>query len=110
MIEAGIKKEEYREFKPYWVSRLLEWQYMTFGHIVEERITLDQAMDICGDHIESLLMTSPRAYDTVRFSYGYTKRCMLWEFKGITIGRGHPEWGAPNYDVFIIKLGKRIEQ
>ena len=28
--------------------------------------------------------------------------------KSITIGKGNPEWGAPNEDVFIIKLGKRI--
>ena len=26
-----------------------------------------------------------------------------------SIGKGNPEWGAPNEDVFIIKLGERIE-
>lgn len=25
MIEAEIKKEEYREFKPYWLQRLMLW-------------------------------------------------------------------------------------
>lgn len=109
MIERGEKTEEYREFKPYWASRLLEWYYMTDSHhVAEERITLDQAAGICGDHIEALLMTHPRKYDVVCFSYGYTKRRMLWEYKDLVIGRGRPEWGAPDYNTFIIKLGKRL--
>ena len=47
-------------------------------------------------------------YDAVCFSYGYTKRQMLWECKGITIGKGRPEWGAPDHETFIIKLGNRL--
>lgn len=46
--------------------------------------------------------------DAVKFSYGYTKRTMMFECRRITIGRGKPEWGAPAEDVFIIKLGKRV--
>ena len=34
---------------------------------------------------------------------------MTFECKGITIGKGNIEWGAPDNDVFIIKLGKRID-
>lgn len=34
---------------------------------------------------------------------------MTFQCEGITIGRGNKEWGAPDEDVFIIKLGKRIE-
>lgn len=45
----------------------------------------------------------------VKFSYGYTKRTMTFECKGIAIGKGNIEWGAPDTDVFIIKLGKRID-
>lgn len=44
----------------------------------------------------------------VCFSYGYTRRRMTFECKGITIGRGRPEWGAPEHTTFIIKLGKRL--
>ena len=47
-------------------------------------------------------------YTHVKFSYGYTKRTMIFELEKITIGKGNPEWGAPNEDVFIIHLGKRI--
>jgi hypothetical protein len=32
---------------------------------------------------------------------------MTFELEKITIGKGKPEWGAPDEDVFIIKLGKR---
>lgn len=45
----------------------------------------------------------------VQFRYGYTSRTMLFEVESIFIGRGKPEWGAPDEDVFIIKLGKRCE-
>ena len=46
--------------------------------------------------------------DAASFSYGYTKRRMTFECAGITIGRGRPEWGAPDDEVFVIKLGRRI--
>lgn len=45
----------------------------------------------------------------VRFSYGYTKRCMTFEVKCIRLGYGKKEWGAPDYPVFIIVLGNRID-
>ena len=44
----------------------------------------------------------------VKFSYGYTKRTMIFEIERITIGKGNPEWGAPKEDCYIIKLGERI--
>ena len=47
-------------------------------------------------------------YDAVKFSYGYTKRTMMFECKTISVGKGRKEWGAPDSDVYIIKLGKRI--
>lgn len=47
-------------------------------------------------------------FDAVKFSYGYTKRTMMFECRTISVGRGRKEWGAPDNDVYIIKLGKRI--
>ena len=44
----------------------------------------------------------------VIFHCGYTNRTMTFECRSISIGKGRKEWGAPNDDVFIIKLGKRI--
>ena len=48
-------------------------------------------------------------FDAVKFSYGYTKRTMMFECRTISIGRGRKEWGAPDDDVYKIKLGKRIK-
>lgn len=82
MIESGEKLEEYREYKDYWIKRLID----------EETLRL-------------------KPYTHVRFRYGYTKRTMLFEIAGITVGMGLPDWGAPTFsEVFIIKLGKRIWQ
>ena len=80
MIDSGDKLEEYREYKDYWRKRLID----------EETLRL-------------------KPYTHVRFRYGYTKRTMLFEIAGITVGMGLPKWGAPTYrEVFIIKLGQRI--
>ena len=99
MIERGEKLEEYREAKPYWVNRLRD-KGMTCVDKAEgcECNRICWRIGHCGF----------ASFDAVCFSYGYTKRRMLWECKGITIGRGRPEWGAPDYNTFIIKLGKRL--
>ena len=82
MIESGEKLEEYREYKGYWIKRLID---------------------------EETLRVKP--YTHVRFRYGYTKRTMLFEIAGITVGMGLSDWGAPTFsEVFIIKLGQRIWQ
>lgn len=95
MIESGVKTEEYRYIKPYWINRLLK-----FGDIwgsIEDIIRLG-----------SIGMLIFKDYEKVKFSYGYTKRTMTFEIKDISIGKGKPEWGAPEEYVFIIKLGNRL--
>lgn len=100
MIERGDKPEEYREESPYWRRRLIE----CYG-----------AFDWCdmrglGGRLCGGCSAGPRFkyFDAVCFSYGYTRRRMMFECKGITVGQGRPEWGAPDHETFIIKLGKRI--
>ena len=93
MIDSGIKKEEYREIKPYWCKRFLRF---------------DTAMFSYRNNYESCNVNQ---YTHVRFRYGYTKRTMLFKLNDITIGYGNPEWGAPkDKEVFILKLGNRIEE
>lgn len=87
MIERGDKREEYREFTRYWISRLCR------------NVVFDGAT--CVEFIE-------KDFDAVCFSYGYTRRRMLWECKGIEVGRGCKNWGAPDHETFIIKLGNRL--
>ena len=95
MIESGVKTEEYREIVPYWCVRLLRpvVGMEPFIHHPSPFISHGKAF---------------KEFDAVKFSYGYTKRTMTIECKGISIGKGNLEWGAPNKDVFIIKLGKRL--
>ena len=88
MIESGEKTEEYREIKPYWITRLCDEFYT----------------DMWG-HIE---LYNCKHFDAVRFSYGYTNKTMCFEIKSISIGVGKSEWGAPIKGVFIIKLGKKL--
>ena len=81
LIVLGIKKEEYRELKPYWINRL------------------GGPNDNCVN------------YDLVTFRNGYAKDAptITLQCKGITIGKARPEW-SDNWqgDVFIIKLGKIV--
>lgn len=87
MIDREEKTEEYREITRYWFNRLCDDKVFE-GCVCTEFICRD--------------------FDAVCFSYGYTKRHMFWECKGIEVGQGRKEWGAPAYDTFIIKLGKRL--
>ena len=74
MIKQGIKKEEYREIKPYWIKRFIE-----------------DVFDAKRAHF--------RRFDSLVFTLGYPvaddseKRI---EFKNprIDICTGKPEWGA----------------
>jgi len=109
MIERGEKTEEYREITDYWIARLLEWCIMRNAHtFVTKRVTMEEAHEIDNAYCGHLAFKVFKHYHAVCFSYGYTKRRMTFECKGITIGRGRPEWGAPDSEVFIIKLGKRL--
>lgn len=111
MIELGIKTEEYREIKPYWCQRLIDghpqrpyWEHLQRDITKAEPITKHKFSD------ELRLFYKMADYTHVRFRYGNTKRPMLFELKEITIGKGNPEWGAPDYDVFILKLGERCNK
>lgn len=87
MIESGEKTEEYRKDKNYWAKRLLAPGLQ-----------------------DSSKGFNFKTFDAVTFSYGYTKRRMTFECKGIEFGKGKPEWGAElNKDYFVIKLGDRLK-
>ena len=93
MIESGIKTEEYREIKPFWCKRLIS--------------DYDEAMEEFGAIIFD--EKNFKQYDRIKFTYGYTKKYMVFECNGIDVGVGNPNWGASDKPVFIIKLGKRVE-
>lgn len=107
MIESGVKTEEYREIKPYWVQRLTRYgdDELLNGRLYAD--FLASSPDVLKYNIEMEMMSYTK-YDAVKFSYGYTERAMTFEIESITIGKGKTEWGAPTEEVFIIKLGKRV--
>lgn len=78
MILEGIKKEEYREIKDYWKSRLMN----------------DDG--------------SFKEFSTIRFTNGYgsDKPSFDIQCNGIRIDTGIPEWGGSNEtNVFVLELG-----
>lgn len=89
MIASGTKKEEYREIKKFYIDRLTDGM-------------------IHGTEDEPYINT--KHYDYICFHRGYTKTSMLVELKGIRIGKGNPDWGAPEEPVFILSLGEILEE
>lgn len=103
MIESWEKTEEYREIKPYWIRRFCNTlKDSPFNYCVMERVCSECFHDPYDGEFEQL------KFDAVRFSFGYTKRTMTFEIESISIGKGKPEWGAPEQNVFIIKLGSKL--
>lgn len=100
MIERGEKPEEYRDESPYWRRRLIEC-YGAFGWCNV------RGFDgrLCGGCSVGPIF---KHFDAVCFSYGYTRRRMMFECKRITMGQGRPEWGAPDHETFIVKLGDKL--
>ena len=90
MIKAGIKKEEYREIKPFWKKRL-------------RNIALKTNL--------STIYEGFQRYDRLVFTLGYpkaddTERRLEFKNPRIRIGTGKPEWGAePDKTYFVITWG-----
>lgn len=82
MILTGIKREEYREIKPYWTKRI------------------NRSFSSCRLF---------REVNRVRFHRGYTSTTMTYAVREVVIDTGKPEWGAkPDKKYYVIRLGKRL--
>lgn len=113
MIASGVKTEEYRDIRAYWTCRLISFREETENAIIQE-LTDDlrndkrrhKDIEECLKFFEVKISN----YDTVIFRNGYAKDAPKMEFyiNEITVGKGNLLWGAPEEDVFIIKLGERI--
>ena len=88
MIKSGEKKEEYREIKPYYVSRFYS-NYISSG-----------------GGLEWVLNNNPKVYKEIIFRNGYRKdspkiKCYCC----ISKGKGKPELGAkPNKLYYVLKI------
>ena len=99
MIKSGKKKEEYREIKPYWVTRICEKQPLSVIDGGDIRSTHDNISYVI------------KRFDFVKFKNGYRKDAPTVTFKidDIEINTGRSEWGAVDDQIyFVIKLGKQI--
>ncbi len=89
MIADKIKKEEYREIKPYW-SRIFEAS--ASGIKIKGKFY----------HPSDVI---------IRFSNGYSKhreQMDIW-LESIAIREGNEEWGAiPSEQYYVLKLGRDV--
>lgn len=102
LIDKGIKKEEYREIKPYWEKRLIDYKALKYNYqaIALKRYMLGISTDVC--------KAFPKGYTHVMIRYGYTKQFIIFTIGEIKFGIGNPDWGAPSDSVFIITFDKRL--
>ena len=110
MIASGEKREEYREIKPYWCRKIMTQRgfkcpnKFSYGF---SQSSFPQFM--CRRTGTACIQPNSSGFSHVRFRRGYTTETMMFKVGSVIIGRGKPEWGAPNHDVFIIKLGNKLQ-
>ena len=103
LIKAGIKKEEYREIKPHYISQFIKFEPLKKDVIEHYKIGFDEG-EINGMENDLLLLE----YDKLVFTLGYpkaddTSRRLVFKNPKIRIDYGKPEWGAePNKLYFVI--------
>lgn len=114
MIASGEKIEEYREIKPYWITRLL---YEHSIHIPDKEYKIGRlranffasSVDVLKYKLECQGVRF-REFCNVTFHIGYAKNrpSMTFTIKEIVIDEGKEEWGAEKGKAyFVIKLGER---
>lgn len=109
MIASGEKREEYREIKPYWCRKIMTQRgfkcpnKFSYGF---SQSSFPQFM--CRRTGTACIQPNSSGFTYVRFRRGYTTEAMTFKVESVIIGKGNPEWGAPDYDVFIIRLGERV--
>lgn len=104
LIESGIKKEEYREIKPYWIKRLCTKETLSKLNVDSISNDMNTLMNLYSMNIIQF-----KNFNKVKFIYGYTKKSMTFEVINITLGKGKIEWGAMDDILFIITLGNRVD-
>lgn len=97
MILTGKKKEEYREVKDYWMKRIAGINGCGTGYNYH-LLALAGFNEIKKD------------IDIIVFKNGYSKNAPMIEVvcKGVVVGVGKRKWGAPDYRIFVLKLGEII--
>lgn len=107
MIVSGEKKEEYRELKKFWASRLLVsvftghgYSFTPYADVLKRDFKFKAWRKFAGNPFKD--------FDMVCFRNGYSEDALeiYVECTGIKIGVGESKWGAPDKECFIISLGE----
>lgn len=111
MILSGEKKEEYRELKNHYFSRLLYKIVVPFGGYWNAKNDIEKGDYECKGWQE--FTCGAPVYETFQkivFRNGYANDApqIIIECEGVSIGEGKKEWGFEN-TCFVISLGKIIE-
>ena len=99
MIASGEKREEYREFKQHWMTRIINWRESYFDNFKDYMV------------IEFMLGSQK---DAPRMAFECEEvwspdGCGLWNH-GSRGDAYHPEWGEPsNSHYYTLQLGERVE-
>lgn len=118
MVAAGIKKEEYREIKPYWAKRLIDISGPPEEEKGENRtIPHDIVFDLARHPWQEVLKayySKFRSYHIVESRNGYAKDAPVirWTHKGIRVGTPNPDWCPPGFQgqtFFILEIGEIIK-
>lgn len=101
MILSGEKKEEYREFKKYWINRFITPDFSWDCDTIEK----------CKIHYDACNYGFYEKYEQVTFRNGYAPDApeMTLKIEGIKLGFGQSNWGAEYFHpYFVISLGEII--
>lgn len=106
LIESGEKKEEYRLTKDFWVKRLAKSVESYKTQIESRESVINDGLD----NSDFITEIESKPFTKIRFVYGYQpNHYMEFKFDSLYVGVGNKEWGAPDFDVFIIKIGERVK-
>nr|DAF32874.1 MAG TPA: hypothetical protein [Caudoviricetes sp.] len=110
LIASGIKREEYREIKPYWEKRLLNYKALQeYAKKNLENLYIKKFLFPGKPPIENVCEVFPAGYTHVRFTNGYGICRPSLEFEVVSITFGKPQRGlCPDEfldkDYFVIKF------
>lgn len=124
MIASGEKREEYREFSPYWIKRLIYWeQDIDWDSFNFKQMPKWQAECLAGQRellfygfLRGALEFKP--WDNVIFTLGYpkagdTSKTIEKYVKCIRLGLPKPGWCPEDTDlkrmVIVIELTEPVE-
>lgn len=116
MIASGEKREEYREIKWYWAVRLFDFSLMPIEQPEELKTAPHNLVyDLLSGHkweeVLAAYWTQNKGFESVIAKNGYGPFVpeIIWEHKGIRVGKPNPNWCEPeNVDklFFILDIGE----